>query len=73
MRDDQDFNINFVQIIQKEPSLYDKSLAEYRNKDEHERIWQKVGKEVNESGKRYKFFINFPLKFYYQMKRYMRV
>lgn len=51
MRDDQDFNISFVRIIAKERALYDKTLPEYRCKDEHERIWQKISAEVNESGK----------------------
>ncbi|XP_055294926.1 uncharacterized protein LOC129564802 [Sitodiplosis mosellana] len=49
MRDDQDFNIHFVKIIERERSLYDKSLPEYRSKEEHERIWQKISTEVNES------------------------
>lgn len=51
MRDDQDFNIHFVKIIENERSLYDKTLPEYRSKEEHERIWQKISTEVNESGK----------------------
>lgn len=51
MRDDQDFNINFVKIIEKERCLYDKTLPEYRSKDEHDRIWQRISTEVNESGK----------------------
>lgn len=50
MRDDQDFNIMFVRIIEKERILYDKSLPEYRSKDEHDRVWQKIANEVNESG-----------------------
>lgn len=50
MRDDQDFNIHFVKIIEKERCLYDKTLPEYRSKDEHDRIWQKISTEVNESG-----------------------
>lgn len=63
MRDDQDFNINFVKIIENERSLYDKSLPEYRSKEEHERIWQKISTEVNESGKFYwKSF--FTIRFY---------
>lgn len=55
MRDDQDFNIMFVKIIEKERILYDKSLAEYRSKDEHDRVWQKIASEVHESGR----YINF--------------
>lgn len=50
MRDDQDFNIMFVKIIEKERILYDKSLPEYRSKDEHDRVWQKIANEVHENG-----------------------
>lgn len=52
MRDDQDFNIRFVQIIKNARCLYDKSLPEYRSKEEHDRVWQKVAQEANESGKK---------------------
>lgn len=51
MRDDQDFNIQFVQIIKNERSLYDKTLPEYRSKEEHEKIWNKISEQVNESGR----------------------
>lgn len=50
MRDDQDFNILFVRIIEKERILYDKALPEYRSKDEHDRVWQRIASEVKESG-----------------------
>lgn len=51
MRDDQDFNIQFVQIIKNERGLYDKTLPEYRSKEEHEKIWNKISEQVNESGR----------------------
>lgn len=51
MRDDQEFNINFVKIVQKYRCLFDKNLPEYRSKDDHERIWNKVAQEAKESGK----------------------
>lgn len=63
MRDDQDFNIHFVKIIERERSLYDKSLPEYRSKEEHERIWQKISTEVNESGKIDIFQSDIPMTF----------
>lgn len=60
MRDDQDFNINFVKIIEKERCLYDKTLPGYRSKDDHDRIWERISTEVNESGKlnQIKFLVN---------------
>lgn len=51
MRDDQEFNINFVKIVQKYRCLFDKTMPEYRSKDDHERIWNKVAQEAKESGK----------------------
>lgn len=68
MRDDQDFNIHFVKIIEHERSLYDKSMPEYRSKEEHERIWQKISAEVNESGKFNKKKLN-KTKSVYKMRR----
>lgn len=50
MRDDQEFNINFVKIIEKERCLYDKNMPEYRSKDMHDQIWKKISDEVKESG-----------------------
>lgn len=50
MRDDQEFNINFVKIIEKERCLYDKTLSEYRSKEVHDQIWKKISNEVKESG-----------------------
>lgn len=49
-RDDHAFNINFVQLVKNEKCLYDKSLPEYRNKDEHDKAWEKIANNVNENG-----------------------
>lgn len=49
-RDDHAFNINFVQLVKKQGCLYDKTLPEYRNKDEHDKAWEKIALEVNENG-----------------------
>lgn len=51
MRDDQEFNIQFVKIVEKERTLYDKSMPEYRSKEEHEKVWMKISEQINESGK----------------------
>ncbi|XP_037034020.1 uncharacterized protein LOC119072823 [Bradysia coprophila] len=48
-RDDHAFNINFVKIIKKKRCLYDKTLPEYRNKDEHEKAWEQIASELNEN------------------------
>lgn len=49
-RDDHAFNINFVQLVKTQGCLYDKTLPEYRNKDEHDKAWEKIALEVNENG-----------------------
>lgn len=54
MRDDHDFNINFVKLIEKERCLYDKNVTEYRSKEMHEQIWRKIADDVNDSGKKMK-------------------
>lgn len=51
MRDDQDFNIEFIKIVEKERTLYDKSVPEYRSKEEHDKAWQKISEQINERGK----------------------
>lgn len=50
MRDDQEFNVQFVKIVEKERTLYDKTLPEYRSKEEHEKVWMKISEQINESG-----------------------
>lgn len=49
-RDDHAFNIHFVALVQKKKCLYDKTLPEYRNKDEHDKAWERIAAEVNENG-----------------------
>lgn len=57
MRDDQEFNIRFVEIVKKYPCLYDKGTGQYRNKAQLENAWLLVANEVNESGTLNFFFI----------------
>lgn len=56
MRDDQEFNVQFVKTVEKERTLYDKSLPEYRSKEEHEKVWMRVSEQINESGEFYCIF-----------------
>lgn len=50
LRDDQQFNIEFLQLISKHKALYDPDLPEYRNKEKLKKIWKLVATEVNGSG-----------------------
>lgn len=56
MRDDPDFNISFVSLIEKQRCLFDFSCAEYNNRNIQERAWEKIAKEVSGSGK-FRLFI----------------
>jgi hypothetical protein len=56
MRDDPDFNISFVSLIEKHRCLFDFSCAEYNNRNIQERSWEKIAKEVSGSGK-FRLFI----------------
>lgn len=51
MKDDPDFNILFVSLIEKQRSLYDYTCAEYSNRNAQDRAWESISKEVSESGK----------------------
>lgn len=53
MRDDIEFNIRFVKLIEKERCIYDKAIPEYRSKDAQDKAWNKIGIEINESGMSY--------------------
>lgn len=49
MRDDPDFNISFVSLIEKHRCLFDFGCAEYNNRSIQERAWEKIAKEVSGS------------------------
>lgn len=68
MRDDHEFNIHFVKLIEKERCLYDKSLPEYRSKDMHEQIWRQIAAEVNDSGKYQNKIFYFTIVLFYVCK-----
>jgi hypothetical protein len=53
MRDDPDYNIRFVSIIENNLMLYDHTiiLSDYCNKYAVDRTWENVAKQLSESGK----------------------
>jgi len=42
----------FIEIVKKHPILYDLSHKDYKNKLKKEKIWDKIGRELNENGKK---------------------
>ena len=51
MRDDPDFNILFVSLVEEHRCLFDCSSAEYGNRNIQERAWDKIAREVAATGK----------------------
>jgi hypothetical protein len=51
MRDDPDFNILFVSLIEKHRCLFDSGSAEYGNRNIQDRAWDKIAHEVSATGK----------------------
>jgi hypothetical protein len=51
MKDDPECNIKFVQVIERHTCLYDNSKDGYSRRDITDKVWEELGKEVNESGK----------------------
>lgn len=48
---EQSLNVKFVQEVEKFPCLYNYKLTQYSRKDITEAAWNKIGKEMNMSGK----------------------
>ncbi len=51
MPDSQEFNINFVEQVEKHPALYNFMLPEYSNRNAIDKAWHEVSMKVNCSGK----------------------
>lgn len=51
MRDDQDFNIEFVQLIEAQTCLYDITSKDYHRVNVQEKAWQSIAQQVNATGK----------------------
>lgn len=50
MKDDPDFNIHFVSVIEKNPCIYDYNTKEYSCRITQEKAWENIGKEVKATG-----------------------
>ncbi|XP_037935926.1 putative uncharacterized protein DDB_G0291608 [Teleopsis dalmanni] len=48
-KDDPVFNVKFVQLIEKQPCLWNSTLPAYSKKDETERAWQEIASETKYS------------------------
>jgi hypothetical protein len=47
---DEATNFAFVQLIEQEPSLYDKSHPDYARRDKMDLAWGRIAREMSESG-----------------------
>lgn len=53
MKDDPDFNIHFVGVIEEHPCIYDHSISDYSNRNVINNTWEKIAKRVSDPGKYY--------------------
>lgn len=51
MKDDPDFNIHFVGVIEEHPCIYDHSISDYSNRNVIDNAWEKIAKRVSKPGK----------------------
>lgn len=50
MKDDPDFNIKFVSIIENYLCIYDYKSKEYACRTSQDKAWESIGKEVGATG-----------------------
>lgn len=53
MRDDEQFNINFVKKVELHKCLYDYTRVDYKNIHIQEKAWKTIADEFQESGECY--------------------
>ncbi|KAL5237737.1 hypothetical protein ACI65C_005147 [Semiaphis heraclei] len=46
MKDDPEFNIKFVEIVENHKCIYDYNIKEYASRVEQDRAWENIGKEI---------------------------
>lgn len=51
MKDDPDFNIRFVSLIEAKPCIYDHTRSDYSNRNIQDLAWEQIAKEVEATGK----------------------
>lgn len=50
MRDNPDFNIQFVGLIEGYPCLYDRYQSDYSNRAKQDRAWEDLSRKVGGTG-----------------------
>lgn len=50
MRDDIEFNVAFCRLVERHPALYNYMRPDYCNRSVQDKIWRKIGKDLNEKG-----------------------
>lgn len=56
--DDEEFNVSFVQAVEKYPCLYDHTLKAYSNRSEQDKAWNQVAGQYFSTGNKFVFFEN---------------
>jgi hypothetical protein len=59
---DEVANFVFVQLIKQEPGIYDKSHPDYARRDKRDLAWERISREMNESGMCVHMYIYFIIK-----------
>lgn len=59
MRDDIEFNIEFCQLVEKYPIIYDYTKSGYSNRNVQDKIWQEIAIKVGATGKIFILFIHY--------------
>nr|CAD7411071.1 unnamed protein product [Timema poppensis] len=49
MKDDPDFNIHFVALIERRPCIYDYTSSDYSKRNVQDKAWETIAKEISES------------------------
>ncbi|CAH1643162.1 unnamed protein product [Spodoptera littoralis] len=50
MRDDIEFNIEFCELIEQYPNIYDYTKTGYSNRNVQDKIWQEIAIKVGATG-----------------------
>lgn len=50
MRDNPDFNIQFVGLIEGHPCLYDRYQSDYSNRAKQDKAWENLSRKVGGTG-----------------------